>query len=396
MVVNKVVDFLTRRPVNWRRVWMHTLIWIACYWTLTYLHWLFLESYVPDIDLPVNSVMAHWLGAGHVAITFIAYYWIALRIIPNVMGRRWPITIMHGVGVYVLICLGAYYLYHAVSGSFRGENKRFDKYINGYYGEENSLYSLINLETFFQNWWWFYSVLLVAVFMKVVKEIYLTRNHALQLELNLLRAQINPHFLFNTLNNVYSIVEEKDAYAADILLKFGDIMRYTLYEVNNEFIDLHQEVSILSDYIELERIRHGDTAPAHIDFAVTGNPNGFAVPPLLLLTLVENAFKHGIHSTIGSSWVRIQLKVDQHKLRFEVSNSKPAVQRVSSSKHKINVHRVGLANIQRRLALLYPTDHTLTIINESTTYSVTLNLINHRRTNLLLGRQRPTTNQPID
>ncbi|GAB3221979.1 sensor histidine kinase [Spirosoma arcticum] len=386
MVVNKVVDFLARRPVNWRQVWTHTFIWIACYWTLTYLHWLFLESYVPDFDLPVNSVMARWLGAGHVAITFIAYYWITLRIIPNVVGWRWPIAIMHGVSVYVLIGLGAYYLYHAVSDSFKGENKRFDKYINGYYGEENSLYSLINLETFFQNWWWFYSVLLVAVFMKVVKEIYLTRNHALQLELNLLRAQINPHFLFNTLNNVYSIVEEKDAYAAEILLKFGDIMRYTLYEVNNEFIDLHQEVSILSDYIELERIRHDDTAPAHIDFAVTGDPNGFAVPPLLLLTLVENAFKHGIHSTIGSSWVRIQLRVDQHKLRFEVSNSKPAVQRVSSSKHKINVHRVGLANIQRRLALLYPTDHTLTISNESDTYSVTLSLINHRRTNLLLGR----------
>lgn len=120
--------------------------------------------------------------------------------------------------------------------------------------------------------------------------------------MNLLRAQINPHFIFNTLNNIYSIVEEKDPYATDILLKFGDIMRYTLHETEANFISLQQEIEVLNEYIELEQIRHTVSAPAHITFDVSGTVQDFVVPPLLLITLVENAFKHGTHATIGSSW----------------------------------------------------------------------------------------------
>ncbi len=110
------------------------------------------------------------------------------------------------------------------------------------------------------------------------------------------------------------------------------------------------------------------------------------MPPLLLITLVENAFKHGTHATIGSSWVRIRLETTPQHLLFEVSNSKPPVLHAPSARHKLNVHRVGLANIQRRLDLLYPANHKLTVVDTSDTYTVTITLMKHGRTHLLLGR----------
>lgn len=315
---------------------------------------------------------------------FISYYWVTRILYSAILRERWLCVLLHAAVLYVLTWLATHYLYTKVGESFLTGNAPLNDYPR-FFKQAGPFYAMTSLSIFLPNWW-LYSILLTAVALKVSREIFHAQNRALRLEMNLLRAQINPHFIFNTLNNIYSIVEEKDAYAADILLKFGDIMRYALHKTDNNFISLQQEIEVLNEYIELERIRHDASAPARITFDVSGQTRDLVVPPLLLITLVENAFEHGTHATIGPSWVQVRLETDGQRIRFEVSNSKPPVSPVRPTRQKINVHRVGLANIRRRLDLLYPARHKLTITDTPDLYTITITLMKHGHTHLLLSR----------
>ena len=384
MLLNTIPYSLNWRTVNWPRFGARALVWIGCYCLVTTLYWLSLDTRGREFGIPVDWAIARWLGAGHIVCMFIAYYWITRILYRAILRERWLHVFLHAAGLYTMTWLATHILYTKVGESFLNENAQLESY-HRYLKYAGPFYSMTSLSIFLPNWW-LYSIMLTAIAFKVSREIFHAQNRALRLEMNLLRAQINPHFLFNTLNNIYSIVEEKDAYAADILLKFGDIMRYTLHETETNFISLQQEIDVLNEYIELEQIRHDALAPARITFDASGNTRDLVVPPLLLITLVENAFKHGTHATIGSSWVHIRLETDGQQILFEVSNSKPPIPPVRSLKHKINVHRVGLANIRRRLDLLYPAQHTLAIVDEPDTYTITITLMKHGRTRLLPGR----------
>ncbi|GAB3221985.1 sensor histidine kinase [Spirosoma arcticum] len=384
MLFVKVPYFSNQRTVNWPQLGAHALVWIGCYCLITTLYWLSLDARGREFGIPVDWTIARWLGAGHFVCMFIAYYWITRIVYRAIIRERWLHVLLHVVTIYGLTWLATHLLYTKVGESFLSENAQLDSYPK-YFKQAGPFYSITSLSIFLPNWW-LYSIMLTAIAFKVSREIFHAQNRALRLEINLLRAQINPHFLFNTLNNIYSIVEEKDPYAADILLKFGDIMRYALYETDSSFINLEHEIDMLNEYIELERIRHDASTPARITVDVSGDTGDFVVPPLLLITLVENAFKHGTHATIGSSWVHIRLDVDAQRMQFEVSNSKPPITPKRINKHKLNVHRVGLANIRRRLDLLYPARHKLTIVDTPDTYTITITLMKHGHAHLLPGR----------
>lgn len=384
MSLNTIPYPLNWRTVNWPRLGLRTLVWIGCYCLVTTLYWLSLDSRGREFGLPVDWTIACWLGAGHLVCLFISYYWVTRVLYSAILRERWLQALLHMAGLYVMTWIATHVLYTKVGESFLNKSAQLGGYPE-YFKQAGPFYSMTSLSIFLPNWW-LYSILLTAIALKVSREIFHAQNRALRLEMNLLRAQINPHFLFNTLNNIYSIVEEKDAYAADILLKFGDIMRYTLHEIETNFVSLQQEIDVLNEYIELEQIRHDASAHARITFDVSGNTHELVVPPLLLITLVENAFKHGTHATIGPSWVHIRLETDGERILFEVSNNKPPTPLVTSPKRKLNVHRVGLANIRRRLDLLYPAQHKLTILDQPDTYTITITLLKHGRTHLLLGR----------
>lgn len=369
---------------NRRQLIFYGLVWFAIYWLVTLLYWLTLDANGADVGLPANWAIARWLSVGHTLLLPVTYYWVAYVMHRAIMRQRWLLAVAQAVGMYIFIGIVTHFLYIAVGKAYLNVNTRLDNYY-AVFKEAGPFYSITTQSIFIPNWW-LYSILLTAVALKLSRDAFLIENRALRLEMNLLRAQINPHFLFNTLNNIYSLIEEKDAYAAEILLKFGDIMRYTLHETHTNFTSLTQEIDMLNEYIELERIRHGVSAPATITFDVSGEPRDFVVPPLLLITVVENAFKHGTQATIGSSWVRIQLHIDEQQMRFTVSNSKPPVLPNRPIRQKINVNRVGLDNIRRRLNLLYQGQHELTIIDKPDTYSITITLAKHGRSNLLLSR----------
>jgi LytS/YehU family sensor histidine kinase len=187
----------------------------------------------------------------------------------------------------------------------------------------------------------------------------------LQLELKALKAQINPHFLFNTLNNIYALSLQKSDQTPEMLLKLSSMMRYLLYECNVPQVSLEKEIQFINDYIELEKIRHDKNV--RIDFALSGNAQNKEIAPLLLIPLIENSFKHGMNSQIGNGWVDIQLSTMDKQLSLTVVNS------VTENGNGI-VHDkgIGLDNVKKRLELLYPGRHRLNIEPGKEYFSVDL------------------------
>lgn len=167
-----------------------------------------------------------------------------------------------------------------------------------------------------------------------------------QAELNYLKSQTNPHFLFNTLNNIYSLARDKSDLAPESILRLSKILRFMLYETSGAYIAIEQELKIISDYISLEQLRYDESL--HVNFNHDVEDMRQALPPLLLIPLVENAFKHGVSETRERPFVYIHLSVKQKQLLFKVENSIEPFTEGRDIKENI-----GLSNLRRQLELLY-------------------------------------------
>lgn len=165
-------------------------------------------------------------------------------------------------------------------------------------------------------------------------------------ELNYLKSQTNPHFLFNTLNNIYSLTREKSDRAPESVLRLSKILRFMLYEATGKYIAIEQEIKIISDYIELEKLRYDESLRINFNYDIEDMRQ--ALPPLLLIPLVENAFKHGVSETRGSAFVDIHLSVKQRQLAFVVKNSAET----EDARREVK-ENIGLSNLRRQLELLY-------------------------------------------
>ncbi len=190
-------------------------------------------------------------------------------------------------------------------------------------------------------------------------------------ELNYLKSQTNPHFLFNTLNNIYSLSRDKSDLAPESILRLSKILRFMLYETGGQYISVEQELKIISDYIALEKLRYDDSL--HVNFNYSVEDMKQALPPLLLIPLVENAFKHGVSETRNQPYVDIHLSINQRQLNFVVKNSTEGFADATSVKENI-----GLSNLRRQLELLYK-DFNLSVQQASTEFTATLkiNLASH-------------------
>jgi sensor histidine kinase YesM len=190
-------------------------------------------------------------------------------------------------------------------------------------------------------------------------------------ELNYLKSQTNPHFLFNTLNNIYSLARDKSDLAPESILRLSKILRYMLYETGGAYIAIEQELKIMSDYIALEELRYDESLRISFNHDVEDMKQ--ALPPLLLIPLVENAFKHGVSETRNQPFVDIHLSVKQRHLTFIVKNSTDEFPEERNVKENI-----GLSNLRRQLELLY-TDYTLAVRQGQSEFTATLkiNLASH-------------------
>ena len=188
-------------------------------------------------------------------------------------------------------------------------------------------------------------------------------------ELNYLKSQTNPHFLFNTLNNIYSLARDKSDLAPEAIMRLSKILRYMLYEASGEYISIEQELTIINDYISLEKLRYDESLRVNFNHNIEDLKQ--SIPPLLLMPLVENAFKHGVAETRSNPFVEIHLSVNNRQLVFVITNS--AEMMTEDVKENI-----GLSNLRRQLELLYQ-EFELTAKHESNGFKATLkvNLASH-------------------
>lgn len=199
------------------------------------------------------------------------------------------------------------------------------------------------------------------------KRLIKIENQQLKTELALLKSQVNPHFLFNTLNNMYGlIIQNQNQQAAAVTLKLSDLMRYLLESSKADRVSLKREVQFVEDYLDLEKIRLAQQAD--IRFEVSDFENDISVAPLLLIPLVENAFKHGLQSLTKGCFAHFSLAVQDGELFFEAKNS------IGKAITNQNRSQTGLDNLRKRLELLYPEKHVLEIENKGDIFKVTLNI----------------------
>ncbi|OQP54358.1 hypothetical protein A4H97_23030 [Niastella yeongjuensis] len=214
-------------------------------------------------------------------------------------------------------------------------------------------------------------ILLLSGFIKLAHSLFISEkqkklleNERLNAELNFLKLQINPHFLFNTLNSIYSQAHFKSEQTEHSILKFSHIMRYVLYDSNADKIPLSQDLEYISNYIDLQQLRLSKNITVH--YAVTGAVAGLSIAPLLLITFIENAFKHGISYTAPSE-IKIAIAATGKSLLLTVENAITQLNRTTTG-------GVGLINARRRLAVLYPDRHLLQVVENDHLYIVNLKI----------------------
>lgn len=220
-----------------------------------------------------------------------------------------------------------------------------------------------------------YSVSILAVLIKLLKYGYEQQHASIQLlkektdaELAMLKGQINPHFLFNTLNNIYSLALKKSDLTAESIVKLSEMLDYLLYECNANMVAIQKEIRLIQNYIYLQKIRYGQRLD--IEF----NPDHSMdqqIPPMILLPFIENSFKHGAGRQSNKVWIRIRLIQEGPFLYFQVSNSK--ANQKSNGNDSVS-GGIGLENVQKRLQLLYQNDYSLDIDDQSDTFNVKLRI----------------------
>ncbi|NIG53391.1 sensor histidine kinase [Chitinophaga sp. Cy-1792] len=210
------------------------------------------------------------------------------------------------------------------------------------------------------------SLYVVKLLFKKQHNLSVVETEKLKLELNQLKIQIQPHFFFNTLNNIYSLSVQQSPGAPKMIEGLSSIMRYVIYECRHETVKLEQEVDFIRNYIYLENLRH--TAMDLIDFSIQGEINNINIEPLLFMPLIENTFKHALGQHMQDKWVKMVLSVDENELIFQISNAKNLSAKMTADKYG----GIGLVNVRKRLELLYPDNHELIIHDEPGIFTVTL------------------------
>jgi two-component system LytT family sensor kinase len=324
---------------------LHLAFW-ALYAGLEYLanyiHYQNKAILVRDILLSLPMLMA-------------ATYFIALVLVPRLLWRRrrW-LFLLAVLAAAVLVNYGRLQLTHWIH------------YLNEGYA--------IRLpgSKVFKNVLRDYAVIALAVCLQIIrdwdrKDLH---NRRLQLEkqaaeLQFLRAQIHPHFLFNTLNNLYGLALRRGDLAAEGILRLSALLDFILYECNAERIPLSRELDVIEKYIELEKLRYGERLLLNTDFE-QADPQTLIVP-LLLLPFVENCFKHGAGSDYENGWIRLRAASENGRLYFTAENSK-----YDNNPQCLRDQHIGLENVRRRLRMLYPNSHQLTVEDRGEAFCVRL------------------------
>ncbi len=214
---------------------------------------------------------------------------------------------------------------------------------------------------------------LVFIMIKMLKTWYLKEREKetllkenLGAELKLLKAQVHPHFLFNTLNNIYSFILSNPPEARELVKKLEKMLQYMITECEQPLVQLRKEINLINDYTGLEKVRYGNRLDMQVE--ISGDCNNKTIVPLLMIPFVENSFKHGTSRMLEDPWIKLFIQADEDVLHFSLTNSKPPEEIINKKQG------IGLSNVKKRLQLLYPENHLLKIETTRHTFMVNMQI----------------------
>ena len=324
-------------------------------------HFLFWLVYVLFSIISVNSTLDDYTRSFSFVISTLpvkamAVYFSLYFIIPRFLDTKKYIT------------LG---LFFVISGIVFGYLNRLSLHV--YYVPTYQLdypydeYPFTHIGKAIRNAFTVFTVVFAAVTIKLIKRNYQQEKEQQELakerldaELKFLKGQIHPHFLFNTLNNLYSITLQDSPRASEVVLKLSNLLDYMLYEANGAQVPLRKEIEQMLNLIELEKLRYGDRLL--VDISTSGDIQNKSIPPLLMLPFVENAFKHGVSKNIESSFISIDINIKGDRLNLRVENSKTEEDTQKAAGY---TKGIGLKNVRRRLELIYgPKNYELQVFDQ--------------------------------
>lgn len=296
-------------------------------------------------------------GIVNVSLFYINY----LILIPNVVQRKQSLwlylfLIISLIGITVVVKLGIAVLYPEIILEHTYQNRK-----------NTTTYNIYMLQALFMSGFF----VVISSLLKFTTDWFVNErvqrnleSEKKDMELQFLKSQLNPHFLFNSLNNIYSLAYQKSEKTADAILKLSEMMRYMIYESNDSWVELSKEIEYVQSYVELQKLRFKDGAAVEIN--INGEIDGQKIIPLILISFVENAFKHGVANDQKDP-IKINITANKKILHFSVTNRK-------NTSNKDAMGGVGLNNVERRLQLLYPDRYKLNIVNSATHYTSELML----------------------
>lgn len=311
----------------------------------------------------------------------IVFYFNSFVLMPRLMDKRKYTYYFLSLIVLIIAALSILYILDfqlKPMGNFfpegRDVKRIFNNELRDIHDGKRQMDSVLLWRSTMRNFSSIFAIILVSIvyrmfYQKILdekREVAL-RNENLLSEMKFLKSQINPHFLFNALNNIYTLVHLKQDSAAVMLMKLSDMLRYMLYECNDEWVPLKKEISYINNYIELQQLKTEQTQNIVTNFYET--VEGTLIPPLLLIPFVENSFKHSRIIDIEKGWITMQLSSSEELIQFKITNNIPSVPMAKDA-----TEGIGLENVKRRLDLLYPDKYELKIDKTATEYSVELNL----------------------
>lgn len=216
----------------------------------------------------------------------------------------------------------------------------------------------------------FYYFLDIYARQKQIQLLERFKTEKIALESSFLKSQINPHFLFNTLNNIYALSLKKSEQTAVIIDRLESLLHYMLFECKADRVSLSDEFNFTGSYIALEKLRHREEQ-CQVTVNITGDINTQQIAPLLLINFLENAFKHGTKMTFGKSWIKMEVNVNEQSMHFNLQNSKPLQLSLNRQESEYK-GGIGLKNVKRRLEILYPDKHQLHVTQKKDRFEVDL------------------------
>ena len=353
------IIFSDNRSSRWKR---HFLFWLAVF----FYHLLRIGIMMPAVNT-MHSVLLlfQYTLLQAMIVNPVLTYSIVYFLIPEYFNRKKYLFFIAGILLLIVLMLSYYFMvnWFNINPAMRNaiglsNGLLITTFKPGFiraFGNPPLIFGLfLSLKTL-KNW-----------YLEQLKTETLAKENT-NAELQLLKVQVHPHFLFNTLNNIYSFSLTQSPLAGALVQKLSDMLNYMIHECEQPLVPLEKEIKLVQDYIGLEKVRYGNRLDMQVE--INGDQENKLIAPLLLIPFVENCFKHGASVMRGQQWIKLCIQINENQLDFNLGNSKPS-QAVGTNNNK----GIGLANVQKRLQLLYPGNHFLKIDSSSDTFTVHLQL----------------------